>query len=71
MAFGFTLFMTCYFGAAYGPLLLPLAAWQAFGLTRALGARSRRAMLGWTFVVLGVVATYLYVGWLMHLDIFI
>jgi hypothetical protein len=71
LAVGVTLFWTCYFGAAFGPILLPLAAWQAFGLTRALGARSRSAILAWTFVVLAVVAACLFWGWLIDLDIFI
>ena len=68
---GFYVFLALYFGAAFGPLLLPLAAWQAFALTRTLGARSRRARWAWSFVVLGVVAFALFGGWLIHLDLFI
>ena len=71
MALGFGLFLTCYFGAAFGPLLLPLAGWQAFALTRACGARSKTAIRAWTFVVLGLVATALFWGWLTDLDIFV
>ena len=66
-----SVFLALYFGAAFGPLLLPLAAWQAFELTRVLGARAGRARWAWTFVVLGVVATALFWGWLIHLDLFI
>ena len=68
---GFAVFLALYFGAAFGALLLPFAAWHAFALSRALGARSRRALWAWTFVVLGVVATALFGGWLIHLDLFI
>ena len=71
LALGFGLFLACYFGAAYGPLLLPLAGWQALALKRALGARSKAAIWAWIFVVLGVVATLLFWGWLIDLDIFI
>src|SRR5262245_6676236 len=34
-------FFTCYFGAAFGPIFLPFAAWDAFALTRDVGLRSR------------------------------
>jgi hypothetical protein len=71
LAVAATLFFTCYFGAAFGPLLLPLAALQAFLITRVIGIRSRRALWAWTFVVLGMVATGLFWGWLITLDIFI
>jgi hypothetical protein len=71
LAVGFSIFLACYFGAAFGPVLLPLAAHQAFGITRALGVRSRTAIWAWTFVVLGAVATALFWGWLIHLDIFV
>jgi hypothetical protein len=71
MAVAFTLFMTCYFGAAFGPILLPLAAQQEFALTRAIGARSSSAIWAWTFVLLAVVATCLFWGWLVNLDIFV
>jgi hypothetical protein len=67
----FGLFLMCYFGAAFGPLLLPLAALHAFALTRALGARSKAAIWAWRFVVVGVVAAALFWGWLIRLDIFI
>src|SRR5437773_643238 len=30
---GYALFLTCYFGAGVGPLLLPLAGWQALAFT--------------------------------------
>ena len=71
MVLGFGLFLACYFGAAFGPLLLPLAGWQAFVLARARGARSKASIGAWTFVVLGVVAAALFWGWLINLDIFI
>lgn len=71
MALGFGLFLACYFGAAFGPVLLPLAGWQAFALTRALGARSKASIWAWTFVVLGIAAAALFWGWLINLDIFI
>jgi hypothetical protein len=66
-----TIYFACYFGATFGPLLLPLAGYQAFRLTRAVGLRSRVALWAWTFVVLGVVATALFWGWLSKLDIYI
>ena len=71
MAVGFTLFLACYFGAAFGPILLLPATQQAFAITRAVGARSSSAIWAWTFVVSGVVATALFWGWLIHLDIFV
>jgi hypothetical protein len=71
MALGSGLFFTCYFGAAFGPLLLPLAGWDAFALTRACGARSKVAVRAWTLVILGIAATALFWGWLSDLDIFI
>jgi hypothetical protein len=70
-ALGFGLFLAVYFGAAFGPVLLPLAAWQAFALTRVLGARSKGSIRAWTFVGLGVAAAALFWGWLINLDIFI
>ena len=71
LAVAFALFLTCYFGAAFGPILLLPAAQQAFALTRAAGARSSSAIWGWTFVAIGVVATALFWGWLIDLDIFV
>jgi hypothetical protein len=71
MVLGLVLFFACYFGAAFGPVLLPLAGWQAFALARAFGARSKASIWAWTFVVLGVVAAALFWGWLINLDIFI
>ena len=68
---GFKLFLKCYFGAAFGPILLLPAAQQAFALTRAAGARSSSAIWGWTFVAIGVVAAALFWGWLIDLDIFV
>ena len=67
----FTLYMAFYFGATIGPLLLPFAGYQAFSLTRAASVRSRDAIWAWAFVVLGLVATALFWGWLITLDIFI
>ena len=71
MAVAFAIFLMCYFGAAGGPLLLPLAGWQAFGLTRVIGVRSPVAIWAWTFVVLGLISCALFWGWLIHLDVFI
>ena len=68
---GFVLFLCCYFGAAFGPLLLPVAGLFALLLTRAIGLRSRPATWAWTFVFLGLVATALFWGWLINLDIFV
>ena len=68
---GFVFFLGCYFGAAFGPLLLPVAGLLAFLLTRAVGLRSRPATWAWTFVFLGLVATALFWGWLINLDIFV
>ncbi len=67
----FAVFLACYCGAAFGPCLLPLAAWQALGITREAGVRSRNAVWAWTFVVLGLVSTALFWGWLIDLDLFI
>jgi hypothetical protein len=66
-----TVFFACYFGAAFGPLALPLAGLEAFALTRAGGVRSSAAIWAWAFVVVGFVATALFWGWLAHLDLFI
>lgn len=71
MALMFALCGTCYFGATIGPLLLPLAGFQAVALTRTLGIRSRVSILAWIFVVLGLAAAALFWGWLINLDIFI
>jgi hypothetical protein len=67
----FTLYMACYFGAAFGPLLLPFAGYETVRLTRAVGVRSRLAIWAWTFVVFGLIATALFWGWLSALDIFV
>jgi hypothetical protein len=69
MALGFILFATCYVGATFGPLLRPVAAQQAFTLTRAVGLRSSITIWAWTLVVLGLVPPALFWGWLVHLDI--
>ncbi len=67
----FALFMACYFGAAVGPLLLPLAGRQALRLTRVVGMRSKVTIWAWAFVGMGLVATALFWGWLINLDIFV
>lgn len=66
-----TVYAACLLGAAFGPLLLPLAGYHAFSLTRAVGVRSRVVMWAWTFVVLGLVAAVLFWGWIRKLDIYI
>jgi hypothetical protein len=71
LSLAFALFLACYFGAAVGPLLLPLAGQQALRLTHAVGIQSTVAMWAWTFVVLGLVATVLFWGWLINLDLFV
>ena len=71
LGIGVALFFASYFGAAVGPIFVPFAAHQAFALTRTVGAASRLAVAAWACVVLGVVATALFWGWLVHLDIFI
>ena len=71
LALGSAAFFACYFGAAFGPLLLPAAGWQAFALRRAAGARSKTAAWAGTIVALGVVAAALFWGWLIDLDIFV
>jgi hypothetical protein len=48
-----------------------LSAWQAFGITRKAGARSRIAIWAWTFVALGLVAAALFWGRLINLDLFV
>jgi hypothetical protein len=65
------IFVVCYFGAAAGPLLLPLAGQQALSLTRTVGMRSSDAIWAWTFVAVGIAATGLFWGGLINLDIFI
>ena len=70
MAATFAVFLGCYFGAAFGPLLLPVAGWQAFKLTRS-AVHSRSALYAWTFFGLGVTSCALFWGWLINLDIFI
>jgi len=64
-----TLYGASYFGAVLGPILLPLAAYQAFSLTRQAGLRSRKAIWAWTFVVLGLAATALHWSWLRFQDL--
>lgn len=71
MAVGLTLFFVCYLGATFGSLLLPLAGYEAFSLTRTVGVRSRVVIWAWTSVALGLVATALFWGWLSKQDIFI
>lgn len=68
-AAAFAVYGAAYLGAAFGPLLLPFSVYQAFRLTRAVGASSR-VIWAWTFVALGLVATALFWGWLTTLDIF-
>ena len=68
LALGFGLFLACYFGAAYGPLLLPLAGWQAFALKGALGARQRpRFVHGYSSF--SASAPRCFWGWLIDLNI--
>jgi hypothetical protein len=68
---GSGLFLACYAGATLGPLLLPVAAQQAFGLTRAAGVRSSAAIRAWTVVGWGVALTAVFWGWLIQLDLFV
>ena len=65
------LFFACYFGAAFGPLLLPLAVYEAVAVTLLAGPRSNYARRVWTFVVAGIVATCVFWGWLIKLNIFV
>jgi hypothetical protein len=67
----YALFLACYFGASFGPLVLPFAGWEAVRLTRAVGLRSIAATWAWIFVVLGFLAAALFYGWLSKLDIFV
>jgi hypothetical protein len=66
-----TIYFMCYFGAAFGPILLPLAGWRAFAVARAAGALSRVSISAWTIVGLGIAAAALFWGWLITLDLFI
>jgi hypothetical protein len=70
-ATAFGLYLALYFGAVLGPLLLPFAGYEAFGLTRAVGLRSSVTIWAWTHVILGVAATVLFWGWLSTQDIYI
>jgi hypothetical protein len=67
----FAIYLAAYIGATLGPLLLPFAAFFAVSLTRANGVRSRVAIHAWSLVVLGLLATALFWGWLTNLDLFI
>ena len=71
MAVEATAYFASYFGAAFGPFLLPLGGYLAFSLTRATGVESRAAIWAWTFVVLGLVAAAFFWGWLSKQNIFI
>jgi hypothetical protein len=71
MAIGGFVFFTCYFGAGFGPGLLPFAVWPCVKIARAAGLRSKVAIWSWTFVLLGVLAAAIFYGWLIHLDLFI
>jgi hypothetical protein len=65
----FLIMGACWFGATLGPLLIPVAAHQAVGMTRELGLHSRLALSAWSIVVLGLAATALFWCWLIHLEI--
>jgi hypothetical protein len=71
LTFGYLLFLACYFGAAFGWLALPSAAVMAFSLTRVAGLRSKPAIWAWSCLVLALLATSLFWGWLIRLDLFI
>ena len=64
-------FASCYWGATFGPIFLPFAVWPCVRLSRAAGLGSRRTILGWTLMVLGVLAAAAFWSWLSHLDLFI
>jgi hypothetical protein len=66
-----TVYLALYLGAAFGPLLLPFAGYEALRLTRMEGLRSRAAIWAWTFVALGLIAAALFWAWLSALDIFV
>ena len=68
----FAFYLALLLGAAFvGPVLLLLAGQKAFALTRAVGLRSTLAIWAWAFVVVGLVATAVFWGWLRHLDIYV
>lgn len=62
------IYFACYWGGHVCPLFLLLATQQAVELTRLIGLRSRRATWAWIFVVLGVLASAIFWGWLRRLD---
>ena len=64
-------FASCYWGATVGPIFLPFAVWPCVRLTRAAGLGSRLTILGWTLILLGVLAPVVFWSWLIHLDLFI
>lgn len=60
-----------YVGAAFGPFLLPFAAYSAWKLTRDTSVRSSTAIWAWTFVALGLAAAVFFWSWLSKQNIFI
>lgn len=70
-AIGMSVFFTCYFGAAFGPVFLPFAVWPCVTLTRAAGRRSKIAVSAWILLILGLLAAITFWSWLIKLDLFI
>jgi hypothetical protein len=63
------LLMVCWPGATLGPLLIPFAAHQAVQLAASRGGNTRQAVVAWVVVGLGLLATGLFWGWLINLEI--
>ena len=68
---GAALYFACYFGATVGPVFVPLAAYQAFAITRRHGLRSAASIQAWILVVLAATAAVTFYGWITRFDIYI
>jgi len=60
---------SCFLGAAYGPLLIPIAGLVAIRATRGVRTWSRAAVGVWTPVFLALVSAGLFWRWLIHLEL--
>ena len=59
----------CFLGAAYGPLLIPIAGLVAIRATRGVRTWSRAAVGVWAPVFLALLSAGLFWGWLIHLEL--
>lgn len=65
----FPFFIAGYFCAAFGPILVPFGIYQAVRLTTTLGPRARATIVAWVVILLGLLATALFWGWLNQLEL--